>query len=443
MTEEQLRQPIPPMATAEKAAELETPEQRELIFWLQGRSVALRSVQALAEEFCAEHGEQVRIQLIGHFGGEAECRGKAKIPHVATHFSNLCTKPTVGVNVSGKEGGSSESDYCHRVRILPDLLAEFRAKKEREALARTVETTISAIVNDCLSNARRQRRLICIEGPPGYGKSFAAKSWSDRHLGQARYVRLRGITNRQGFFFTVLEALGFTSIEHSGADKLQRMLQNFIRTSRLMLLIDEAQNLLPAKECSKKRPELLDWIAGETFDEGIPCALLTWADFATRRAAAEQSTSWRAEHLSRRISRYTRLNTPPTEQDFRAVARAMLPDATGDCLDLIAGYAIGSKHFMQAVVDVIAEARDLAETSGRKRVTFADVDSAIEQRTVSDAAQVQALYTPPARPRRNSVPVPAPVMPLPARGSAPAAMLPQGRAITPGERVEERHESMA
>ena len=96
LTEEQLRQPIPPMATAEKAADLECPAQRELIFWLQGRSVALWSVQALAEEFCAEHGEQVQMKIIGHFGGDSQCKGNKKIPHVATHFFNLCTKLTGG-----------------------------------------------------------------------------------------------------------------------------------------------------------------------------------------------------------------------------------------------------------------------------------------------------------------------------------------------------------
>ena len=374
------------MATADFAAQMDSAENRERVFWLQGRSVVLGSVARLAEEFLEHHSGAVTA-FRQHRRVKDAARGEL-IMGVARHFFCDCT------------GGSPffSTDY---VQLKGGALDEFRTRHREQVLARMTETSISRTVFDCLGNALRTRRLIAIEGPPGFGKTFPLKCWSDLHLGRSRYLRLRGITNRPSFFATVLESLGFTHIKHSGADKLQRMLQHFLRASHLMLIIAEAQNLLPSKEFSWKRPELLDWIAGGTFDQQIPCALLTWADFATRRAAAAQSTNWRAEHLGRRLH-YTRLKTPPTEADFRAVAKAMLPDASAESLDLIAGYAIGSKHFMQAVVDVITDARDLAETSGRKKVTFADVDKAITQRTESDAAQVEALSSPVGRPRSHA-----------------------------------------
>ena len=145
--------------------------------------------------------------------------------------------------------------------------------------------------------------------------------------------------------------------------------------------------------------------------------------------------------MSRRISRYTRLTTPPTEADFRAVACGMLPDAGKGCHDLIAAYAMLSKHYMQAVVDVIGEARDLAETAKRKGVTFADVDAAISQRTVSDAAQVEALASSGHRPRQRShAPAVAPLpsappsnLTLPSDRRAAAPALPSSRAMQPEE----------
>lgn len=428
ITQETLTAPIPPMATAEKAAGLKSDAARDLLFWLQGRSVTLRAVRALAEQFAADFVGRVRVchrHRPGRDGCDLDHGEFPLVDYLAAHFCALCTDPMVDVLKEGSKDSMTFPDGALSMRIEWSAIEEFRAVHRAQVLARCVTTTIGATVFNDLTSALRLRRFVCIEGPPGYGKSYSAQSWVDANLGQARYVRLSGITNRHGFFFTVLERLGFKQIEHSSTEKLQRMLQNFLRTSRLMLLIDEAQNLLPAKAGSKKRPELLDWIAGETFDEGIPCALLTWADFAQRRATAEQTTTWRAEHLSRRISRYTRLLTPPTEDDFRAVARVLLPETSTDCLDLIAGYAIQSRHFMQAVVDVIAEARDLADLAKRKKVTFADVDAAISQRTLSDAAQVEALETPSGKYRRRAA------TPL-----TLAAPLPPPRLTTPAVSLE-------
>jgi histone H3/H4 len=364
------------------------------------------------------------VRLSGCAPRRREFKHAELVPYVAAHFVHLCTGPD---DEQVHHGGYS-------VSITPEALEKFRAQQSAQARARCVNTTISVVVCESLAGALRLNRFICIEGPPGFGKSYAAEAWTEQNLHAARYVRLRGITNKAGFFYTVLERLGFTGIEHSGPDKLQRMLQNFLRASRLMLVIDEAQNLLPAKECSKKRPELLDWLAGETFDSGLPCSLLTWADFTTRRAAAEQSTSWRAEHLSRRL-RYERLATPPTKVDFLAVARALLPDADTRCHKLSAAYAALSRHHMQALTDVIAEAKDLAALAKRKSVTFEDVDAAVSKRAISDAAQTEALVSRPARSSRSlSTPTPAAPLPDNSRATAPAAPR-VTRSVTPAEEV--------
>jgi hypothetical protein len=412
----QLQEPIPPMATAEKAQGIASPQQRDLMFWLQGRSVALRSVRALAIEFLSSFDTSVRVRLEGAGAHELSLTKAGKVDYVANHFLAVCT---------------SQSTYsAYSVRMADDALQKFRTQHEAHVRARCAETSIGRTVFDSLDRAYRLKQFIAIEGQPGYGKSFGGKIWTELHLGQARHFRLSGITNRAGFFYTILKGLGFQNIDHSGAEKLERMLKQFLCASRLMLVIDEAQNLLPAKEFSKKRPELLDWIAGETFDEQLPCALLTWADFAARRAAVEDSTNWRATHLSRRL-RYTPLDTPPTEEDLRAVAKVMLPEADDDDLDMIAGYAIGSPHYTQAVEDAITLARDISTTAGRKRVTFADINKAIEQCAVSDAANVRALETPAnnARRRRNSKVEP---MPQPLRTSSPATPHQHhGRVATP------------
>lgn len=431
ISKEMLSQPISPAAVARRAQECDTPEQRDLIFWLQARSVATRGVGPLALQFIADHPG---VKYSGGCGWYQIGTDEAKVQAVARYFLESCC-------LSGEIFTSSAQGYFsdHSASIDRSMLAQWRDKLNAATRARYVETTIGRTVFASLTSALQLKRLIAIEGPPGYGKSHAARVWTELNAGSARYLRLSGITNKRGFFHTVLSAFGFTGIDQAGADRLQRTLQHFLRESRLMLIIDEAQNLLPAKEHSTKRPELLDWLAGATYDEGVPCALLTWADFTTRRVAAEKQTSWKAEHLSRRIARYVRLDAPPTKDDFRKIALALVPTAKEPMLDILVGYAVASRHYVSALVDIIAEAGHAAARRGGQ-MNFADVKTALLERQASDAAQVEALGTAvmgrrlatPAAPALETVPAlpaprglhSAPPLPLPPNGRRMAAPLP-------------------
>ena len=337
-------------------------------------------------------------------------------------LERLCVDPEIQIALPGE--GLTSSATCAQVPYFQDLtgaLLEYQRRTAEQARQNFVVTSIGKQVYDTLNFALGTQTMAVIEGDPRFGKSAAAEAWIAQHLGEARYVKLPGINSRTIFFRTLAKALGLPSTFNLSPSRMQARVEDFLQRSRLMLILDDAQFLWPQSQRIHSQPELLNWVTTALYNNGIPVALITWDEFSRRRADVERQTDWKPTHFSGRTTLYHKIKSPPTEEDFFAVVRKLLPEGCNRCLKFIVGYAVTSTRYMQAVVDTVKIARYLANQAGRGEVLFEDVKRAIENfRMPSDAAQVTAAPAPGRRRR-------APALPEQPACNPDAALLPSAR----------------
>src|SRR5262249_36829107 len=144
-------------------------------------------------------------------------------------------------------------------KALPSLF-KFQHCHEQNTRKQFAKTSIGQIVFEALDYALETGRTALVEGNSGIGKSTALKAWCAMHLGRARYVQLKGITNRTSFFKELARACGIPRGTALSASKVQMRVEDFLQRSKLMLIIDEAQYLLPPGNRASTPPELINWL---------------------------------------------------------------------------------------------------------------------------------------------------------------------------------------
>ena len=258
-------------------------------------------------------------------------------------------------------------------RDVLEALFEFERRFALRAGEGFAETSIAKQVFATLDAGLRLRRIVLVHGLEGIGKSEAARAWCARHLGEVRYVDLDGITSKKSFFSSLGRALGLPCSGGLIQSRVEAMLQR----SGLMMVIDEAHYLWPQSERSEATPELVNWIDTALINRGVPVGLVTTPQFVISMQRVERKTGWNSGQFQRRMKRVAQLPPRPSLEDLELVARKLLPKASNNTIKLLVGYA-GSKqrHHLDALVDAVKEAEEIAGASGRA-VSFADVESAV------------------------------------------------------------------
>ena len=252
--------------------------------------------------------------------------------------------------------------------------------------------------------------MALIEGAIGIGKTKAIEQWCAQHPGQARYVSLRGITNKTTFFTALAVALG-VQIPAKTISDIQARVEDALHNSGLLIIIDEAQFALPCVDTVRKQPELLDWIYTACSNFGVPVALVTTALFAERVRKIEERVLWNGDRFLRRMRPHIQLPDRVCKADMIAVARSILPYITNPMLNVLIGYAGPSDYQLTNLVDAVADAQDIASGAGRERINLSDIQAAInEVRIPSDLRTKQIFKARPARGRlaRREQPVQEP-----------------------------------
>ncbi|HTD65777.1 MAG TPA: ATP-binding protein, partial [Candidatus Limnocylindria bacterium] len=215
------------------------------------------------------------------------------------------------------------------------------------------------------------------------------------HKGDARFVRLQGVTNKTAFFRAIARALGLASSYMRKATDMQSRIEDMMQRSGLLLVLDESQYAFAQGERIYSRPELVDWIQTALCNHGVPVALIASPLFSKRLHQAERQTIWNSDQFKRRIYRYEVLPAKPTRNDIELVVKHHLPDGGSAEHKFLAGYAATASHPFTAIADTLADAAQLAETAGRARVSLKDLMEAVSTfRATSELAKRQAFDTP-------------------------------------------------
>ncbi|MGD0261480.1 MAG: ATP-binding protein [Verrucomicrobiota bacterium] len=224
--------------------------------------------------------------------------------------------------------------------------------------------------------------MIVVEGREGRGKTEAARAWCNCHLGVARFVNLIGTNTKTSHFTEFAKALG---VGHGNSHKVSQMqagVQDVLRTSQLMPMIDEAHFFFNQAPRMKTRPEMLDWIDTALCNPPMPVALITTPQFLICMERAAGQVGWNYRQFRRRCKRYARLPLKNTPADIEAVARHLLPDADKATIKQIVAYEALSKRDLSAVGDVVQEAKLVAEKEGASSVAFEHVKRAIYEELI-------------------------------------------------------------
>jgi hypothetical protein len=279
-------------------------------------------------------------------------------------------------------------------------LFEYKRRHEQQARDNFVETSIGRVVFEALDYALKTGRSALIEGDSGIGKTASIQAWAETHLGQARHIQLKGITHRTGFFREVARAFGIARGSGFSSSKIQIRVEQFLQRTKMMLIFDEGQYLLPSGNRVSTPPELINWLNTACYNEGVPFVISATSEFRDRRAIVEKNTTWQSEQLRRRIRRFFPLPSVPTKEDLRRVACKLLPDVSREEIDYVVGYSLVSKGFFQAITNAIEDARLIATTAGHAEIKFSDLKAAIQDwRSPSDAALQRVFENQPARRR--------------------------------------------
>jgi hypothetical protein len=276
-----------------------------------------------------------------------------------------------------------EHDFSDaRLRYFKDIisaLVEYKCRYEERVRAEFCLTAIGRKVWRQLDDALKTRSMVVIDGLEGRGKTEAVRAWCNCHLGVARFVSLVGTNTKTTHFREFARAFGVGhSISHK-VSQMQACVEEVLRASHLMLVIDEAHFFFNQAPRMKTRPEMLDYIDTAFCNPPLPVALITTPQFLICMERAVGQVGWNYRQFRRRCKRYTQLPQKNSPEDIEAVALKLLPGADKATIKQIMAYEALSKRDLSAVGDVVREAKLLAEEAGARRVTFEHVKRAIHE----------------------------------------------------------------
>lgn len=293
----------------------------------------------------------------------------------------------------------AEVPYFHDVL---GALFEYQRRHAEDVRTDFVETSISQVVFEAFDYALDTGRSALIEGNSGYGKTTALKARCEMNLGRVRYMQLDAITDRTAFAQKLSDATGVARGKgFSPARRLIRV-QEFLRRSKIMLVIDEGQYLWPQGKRVTVHPELINWIGTALYNEGIPFVISATKQFTLRRQHVERQTDWSSEQLRRRTRKVFPLPDAPTTEDLQAVARKLLGGLGEAAIDFVVGYAITSRGYFQTITDTFEDVQLIAKRAGREKITAKDLQFAVKEwRAPSDAALQRVFDSKPPSRRRT------------------------------------------
>ena len=361
------------------------------------------------------------------------CQRRLSVDDLERFLVDLCINPALGLTSNGRievrVGSTPDPDRDNAMFYFHDIIGalhEFKARHEQAARANFAETAISKIVFRTLDRGRRARTIAGVCGVEGIGKSDSAEAWCEQHLGEARYVLLRGTENQTTFYGKVWVACGLGSPVNRKVSELKLRVEKYLEDTRCMLVIDEAHRLLPQSQRIYTQPELLNWLY-TLEDLHIPVAIAVTPQFLTLLDEVERQTHYRSGQVKRRIDPWVNLPEALGEADLRAVARSMRPNYTDRMIDELVDFALPARRQLNAMKRAIEAAEFIAEEQGRTAPTaptLRDLLAGIEEAQQTELALTTPLDRERQAGRRNGR---AP------RRRAAAAELPQPLGDTAAE----------
>jgi energy-coupling factor transporter ATP-binding protein EcfA2 len=258
-------------------------------------------------------------------------------------------------------------------------LEEYRNRKLAALREKFFVTEIGRQIWCTLDFAINTRNMVLVYGREGRGKTEAVKAWAQLHSGRARLVSLKGIATKTAAFREIALALGITASYNLTGSQLQSKIEDVLKLSGLMLVIDEAHFLFNQSQSTKARPELIDWLDTAMANRHLPVALCSTPQFMDCMARAAYQVHWNYNQFRRRCKRWVSLPEENTEADIMGVAGSVFAGANAAVIKKVASYVFTSGRDLSALGDVATELRAALGHSDLSKATFKLVDQVIRE----------------------------------------------------------------
>lgn len=374
------------VAVSARATVLINAAKRDLLWFIQGLSLGEGGLKHVAKELAELFPKRCC--------GDSVLRDLS--PSLDEFLVDLCINPKIQFTVPGEEIDLSDIESDSAIEQNPNLskrdfkqaklfyfrdiigaLFEYKARRQAKTRDNFQLTSIGKKIWETLDYALASRGMVVLDGLEGRGKTEAVKAWCETRPGQARFVSLKGITNKTTAFREIAKALGIASSYTRTAPEMQARIEDVLKRSKLMLVIDEAHFVFNQSRRMYSRPELVDWIDTAICNHGVPIALVTTPQFIVCMTRAADQVEWNYRQFRRRVKRWVKLPASNTEDDIKAVARNVFKKAPAPILNKIVGYALLSKRDVSAVGDVATEVRVMLGTDDLSKATLNQVHRAI------------------------------------------------------------------
>lgn len=387
----------PLMRTAEISPEKTWPEKLVLDVF---RELGLRNYYDSLYESEVEAKTGHELIFICRKFATAE-RGRGRLVRTQTWsiedlLTELCINPKICFALPGESKESSTGDWRRYLEENPDVecqasesadliyfqdvigaLVEYKAHRENQIRDRFQQTAISRKIWATLDYAAASRGMVVLDGLEGRGKTEAVKAWCEINASRARFVSLKGITSKTAAFREIARSLGIASSYTRTAPEMQARIEDVLKRSKLLLVLDEAHFLFNQSRRMYSRPELIDWIDTAICNQGVGIALITTPQFIVCMTRAADQVEWNYRQFRRRVRRWVMLPKQNSEADITAVARSIFSGANESVIKHVVGYALLSKRDLSAIGDVATELRVMTGSDDLGKVTIAQAQQAI------------------------------------------------------------------
>lgn len=323
-----------------------------------------------------------------------QCAAEAKL-HLHRYLYSLCVVPEVGfLRRADMHLDLAGYNYCDQApwyfadvaEALLRALDNWRTHKLNAIAETAVSREIVGWLNRICRMGSREGRLqfpasasataVMIKGNSRFGKSEAVRAWCAGNPGLARLVETPPSNSELGLLRAVGKALGIPYCY--GVEKLREMIGRILESSRLMLVFDEAQLLLPGTYSASTAPKRLNWVRREILDRGFPAAFIaTPQSYDPAKAKFVKRTGYTFEQFDKRL---LHVSLPETveEEDLLAIARVHFPGVADACVRYAAAIAAsGDRNYVSDVAQIGALARELAWERGGSVAHIDDIKKAI------------------------------------------------------------------
>lgn len=342
----------------------------------EGEYVSPAAIAAMLtpdEEFWAERKtsavwEEVEVsprEQADNYLGDARSAAGTKL---AQHLRNCCLDPSSHITRSPWYF----IDLCSAIK-------EMRSNCIATAKARLADTLVSRQINNALDFWSARRRMVLIEGVAGIGRTETLRAWCDAQAGLVRYVEVPSSADDRSFYVSIARELGVARGMSFSGQQIKLRVEETLRASGLMLALDESQYLWGNALRPRKTPDRILWIK-TTFDAGTPIALVAHTDFTKWQEHFVQRTLWTDEQFERRINRRLLVPAAHSVEDLLKIAQAHLPTGDQRCWKLLAAYALAApKKRASGIVEALESARYRAQRQGRLEASFRDIEAALRE----------------------------------------------------------------